>query len=106
MSWNYRVFRTQYQVKYTREKVPHLEEVYTFREIYYDAGGQITLMSCDEAGIAPAGESLEELRQDLQKIQEALAKPVLTPLDVPGYIYTDDEVPYTKKEDLDGDPTN
>lgn len=94
--WNYRAFQTQYSVKFIRQKEPHLEQVFTIREAYYDDEGKITMISASDCGISPKGDSYEELQEDIAKMQGALLKPTITPKNVPGYIYSSDEVPYNE----------
>lgn len=101
--WNYRAFRTQYRMKLSHEKVPHIEKYFTIRETYYDDGGKVTMISGSDQGISPSGNSYDELRNDFHHMTIAMTKPVLTPLDIPGYVYGEDEVPFTKEELLSGD---
>lgn len=65
MSWNYRAV------------VEHCgdEDVYTLREVYYDAAGNINGWSPSPA--EPHGDSLDELRADLERMRAALDKPAL-----------------------------
>ena len=98
MSWNYRVFRTQYRTRLTREKEYHLEEHWTFREVYYDDETQeITGISSGIIGISPSGTNLEELRGDIDKMWKALVKLPLTPRNVSGYIYDENEIPFNEE---------
>jgi len=69
MSWNYRV---------TRERVEHDGEVshlYEIREVYSDANGQP--QSISTCSIAPMGESIAELSRDLDRMREALDRPIV-----------------------------
>ncbi|MDY6938808.1 MAG: hypothetical protein SWY16_14180 [Cyanobacteriota bacterium] len=68
IQWNYRVF---------------LEENgdYIIREVFYSETGSI--LGCTENAVEPWGESLEELTQNIEWFQEALALPVLTLADLP-----------------------
>ena len=61
MTWNYRV----------------IEDKGKFRihEVYYNDAGEITAISEDQ--IAPEGETLEELKNDLEYYFAALKNPVL-----------------------------
>lgn len=72
MSWNYRVMR-------------HFDaagnESYAVHEVYYTAEGKPSMYSVN--GVAPWGETLEELRQEVQRFTVALEKPVLEPGDFP-----------------------
>ncbi len=67
MHWDYRVF---------------LEDGgYTIRTVYYDDRGVIT--ACSQKPIEPFGESLEALQEELNLLQAALKKKVLSASDVP-----------------------
>jgi hypothetical protein len=61
MTWNYRVMRR--------------ENTYAIYEVYYDNDGNMETFS--EEPVCPMGESLEELRQDLEHYERALAQPTL-----------------------------
>jgi hypothetical protein len=61
MSWNYRV-------------IEH-EEMFYIHEVYYNDNGDIYAISEDPAG--PAGETLEELKDDMEHYRQALDRPVL-----------------------------
>ena len=69
MTWNYRIIK---------EVVPgfgeELVDAYGVHEVYYDAEGKPTM--CSEA-IQPYGETLDELKVDLERMMEAFEKPVL-----------------------------
>jgi len=65
--WNYRVIK--------RQETPEGEPSYQIHEVYYDRDGKIEMRICDP--VEPSGESLEELRGDLEHFSEALQKPVL-----------------------------
>ncbi|MBD0347458.1 MAG: hypothetical protein ICV63_22085, partial [Coleofasciculus sp. Co-bin14] len=67
MHWDYRVFFE--------------DGGYTFRTVYYDDRGAIT--TCSEKPIEPFGESLEDLQEELNLLQAALKKKVLSASDVP-----------------------
>ena len=67
--WNYRVVRTERQTK--KEQY----DIYQLYEVYYDDDGKIEGMT--ENAMQPYGESLEELKNDLQWMMEALREPVL-----------------------------
>jgi hypothetical protein len=86
-------------VKFLREKEPHFEQVVTIREVYYDDDGNITMCSASDCGISPKGDSVEELREDINKMWKSLVKPVLIPKDIPGYQYEEDEIPYEDDPD-------
>ena len=61
MSWDYRV-------------IEH-EGMFTIHEVYYNDKGDITSISEDPMG--PSGETLEELKDDMQYFLQALGMPVL-----------------------------
>lgn len=61
MAWNYRVVRQ--------------DDTYTIHEVYYDQEGRITAFSTNP--VAPCGETLEELRVDMDRQRRALDEPVL-----------------------------
>jgi hypothetical protein len=65
--WDYRVFFE--------------DGIYTIRTVYYDDSGAIA--ACSEKESAPFGESLEELQEELNLLQEALKKQVLSASDLP-----------------------
>ena len=61
MSWDYRV-------------IEH-EGMFTIHEVYYNDKGDITSISEDPMG--PSGETLEELKDDMQYFLQALGMTVL-----------------------------
>ncbi|MBM4055739.1 MAG: hypothetical protein FJ264_13975 [Planctomycetes bacterium] len=61
MTWNYRVIADK--------------EVFRIHEVYYNDAGDITAISEDP--IVPEGETLEELKGDLEYYFAALKSPVL-----------------------------
>lgn len=63
--WNYRVVRVE-EEEY---------DSYQLYEIYYDDDGKIEYMT--ENAMQPYGESIEELRSDLEFMMEALRHPAL-----------------------------
>ncbi len=67
MHWDYRVFFE--------------DNGYTIRTVYYDERGEIA--ACSEKAIEPFGESLENLKEELNLLQAALQKKVLSASDVP-----------------------
>ena len=70
MSWNHRV------VKYTDgDGTTH----FGIHEVYYDSDGRPSMYT--ESAMAPYGETLEELAQDLERMRGALVKPVLSDAD-------------------------
>lgn len=69
MSWNYRVMRHEYSNGVT---TAHDLEIH---EVYYNDDG--TVRGWTENGISPSGEDMAELNRDLDKMEEALGKPIL-----------------------------
>jgi hypothetical protein len=67
MTWNYRVIKSH---------LPNGEEEFGIHEVYYDENGNPSMTT--ERAIAAYGETLDELRADVQRQLEALSKPVLT----------------------------
>jgi hypothetical protein len=67
MHWDYRLFFE--------------DGIYTIRTVYYDDRGAIA--ACSEKESAPFGESLAELQEELNLLQEALKKPALSASDLP-----------------------
>jgi hypothetical protein len=60
-TWNYRVVKN--------------EGVFAIHEAYYDDAGEVMTITVEP--MAPRGDSLAELRADLEKFCQALAEPVL-----------------------------
>ena len=100
MTWNYRIFKTQYDVKFLRGRDSHLEEYFTIREVYYEDDGSITGISGGDCGVHASGTTYEELSEDLHKMTIAFTKPVLTPLDIKGYTYDKEEIPYEEVQNF------
>jgi len=75
VTWNYRV------VKKTNTGYDNLEEYYGIHEVYYSEEGVPEMVTVEPVG--PAGDTLEELKQDLAYMLEALKKPVLDYEDIP-----------------------
>jgi hypothetical protein len=67
MHWDYRVFFE--------------DNGYIIRTVYYDDRGEIA--ACSEKPIEPFGETLENLQEELNLLQAALQKKVLSASDVP-----------------------
>lgn len=86
MSWNYRVMR-------------HFDnagnETYGIHEVYYTPEGKPNMYSVE--AVAPYGETLAELQEEVRRFAEALEKPVLKPGDFP--------VDLTPENDVDGPHT-
>ena len=66
MTWNYRVIEDK--------------EIFRIHEVYYNNTGAITAISEDP--ITPEGETMEELKGDLEYYFQALKKPVLKKEDI------------------------
>lgn len=67
MHWDYRVFFE--------------DDCYIIRTVYYDDKGEIA--ACSEKSVEPFGESLEDLQEEINFLQEALQKKVLLASDIP-----------------------
>ncbi|HEY9852768.1 MAG TPA: hypothetical protein V6D28_25065 [Leptolyngbyaceae cyanobacterium] len=67
MHWDYRVFFE--------------DGGYTIRTVYYDDKG--TIVACSAKPIEPFGESLESLQEELNLLQAAVTKKVLSASDIP-----------------------
>ena len=63
--WNYRVIKRTYGE----------EDGYEFHEVYYNDAGEIKSWTTEP--VNPHGSNMAELRDDLQRMLEALDKPVL-----------------------------
>ena len=62
-------------------------------EVFYDEQGEI--WTCTEEPVYPEGDTLEELRTDLEHYQRALGQPVLDYSDlVPDYKPPDSTLPF------------
>jgi hypothetical protein len=66
-TWNYRVLKT------TDQKTG--ETIYAIHEVYYNDAGRPE--TCTENSVAPMGESLAELKRDMELYLLALSKPIL-----------------------------
>lgn len=69
MTWNYRVI----------ENLNDDEPYYTIEEVYYNEEGKIE--SWTEGAWEPLGSTLAELEEEINHIQHAFDKPILTLLD-------------------------
>lgn len=67
MHWDYRVFFE--------------DGGYIIRTVYYDDEGAI--VACSEKAIEPFGQSLEDLQKELNLLQTAVTKKVLSTSDIP-----------------------
>ena len=65
MTWNYRVLRQVYDG----------EDFYAIHEVYYDDDGNPQYCTLNSVGAA--GDTMDELKQDLLHYVEAVYKPVL-----------------------------
>ena len=70
MTWNHRVVMVEHP----------LETYYEIREVYYNEHGEITGFTQD--GIAPMGETVDELRSELGRMLTCLDKPILREKDI------------------------
>jgi hypothetical protein len=70
MTWNYRVCRETYN-----KGTAHEEVGYTVREVYYDKDGKIT--ACTENAVSAYGESVEEIKSVLERMQLGINKEVV-----------------------------
>lgn len=66
--WNYRVF-------FKPKNGEQAEDLYEIREVYYKENGDIE--GWTDSASAPIGETLDELKDDFEKMQKALSKPYL-----------------------------
>ena len=86
MTWNYRVFLIPSGSALE-------EDIYAIKEVYYGDNDEIEFWT--EANMAPMGNTLEELEEDLEKFYAAFDEPVLmidgdTAIEI-GDIVTEDE---------------
>lgn len=84
MFWNYRVIQTTY---------PSGEVDFGVYEVYYDNEGRITAYTEDP--VPAVCETIEELRQDLQRMLECLDNPVLVASEIV-------LVPFEVESDVEG----
>jgi len=68
MTWNHRVL-------YHAPTDKNPDEWFAIHEVYYDENGKPTM--CTKEPVEPFGESLDELKEDMQWFLAALDKPVL-----------------------------
>lgn len=69
--WNHRVMRRTYTPPGYDEPI-HL---YSIHEVYYSPDGSVATYTKD--GVRPQGESLDELREELEMFINALGQPIL-----------------------------
>lgn len=67
--WNYRVVKKHFEPPYEKEFR------YGIHEVYYDDEGRISMLSVES--MDPHGESLEEIKTDLENMMKAFDKPEL-----------------------------
>ena len=65
MTWRYCITRTTTPDGYW----------YEVREVYYNAEGEVEGWTVDE--VAPCGDSVNDVRSDLERMTEALHRPIL-----------------------------
>lgn len=73
MSWNHRVMRRTHSFKSDGKE--YSEDCYEIHEVYYDDNDNIEGFT--EDAIAPCGETIEELREELQRMLDCLDEPLL-----------------------------
>ena len=70
MTWNHRVFKT---------KLPTGEDWFDIRETYYGTGPKGISWTVEPC--APGGETIDELREELNRMLRALEYPILENVD-------------------------
>lgn len=70
MDWNYRVVKREDKG----------QEWYAIHEVYYDEQGKPEMIT--ESAISPSGETIDEVRRDLEYMQRALTKPAVNYVDI------------------------
>jgi hypothetical protein len=68
MTWNHRVFKNDSQF-----------DVYDIREVFYDENGKPDGYTMEP--VYPAGNTIGELREELERMLKALKRPVLSEAD-------------------------
>jgi hypothetical protein len=86
--WGYRVLRhvTDWKEWFKDkgglpEGHPETEDTLMIHEVYYDKTGKIH--ACTEEGVCPRGETLEELKADIDRYISALEDPIINYADLP-----------------------
>lgn len=74
MSWNYRVVKKVYESPFAQDIDVEPETLYEIHEVYYDDCGKVMAQTQNPIII---GNSIEELHDTLEKMNQALKKPVL-----------------------------
>lgn len=69
-TWNHRIVKKESRMHNAVE-----ETYYEVHEAHYNANGEICAIT--ENSVAPLGETVEELEQELQRMLEACKKPIL-----------------------------
>lgn len=92
MSWNYRVVHETEAISGPDEI--EIEDVFTIREIYYDANGEPEMWSADPC--SPQGDNLASLREDIDHMLRALDQPVIEITDLPS---SSEQTTSSKRED-------
>ena len=72
MTWNHRVVHRLIKRMPSEREGEHW---YAVHEVYYDESGKPEMTTVE--AVAPGGETLDELRQELDRFQKALEHPVL-----------------------------
>jgi hypothetical protein len=76
MAWNHRVFKKVIPSQIIGETEIPSHEIYSIKETYYDdETGQVDGHTFDD--ITPTGETLEELKECLERMLEACNKEIL-----------------------------
>lgn len=75
MSWNYRVVK----MEYPNSLVFTTEQVLEIKEVYYDKDGNVNGYA---DALTPLGETIDELKESLCLILQALDKPILNYSDI------------------------
>lgn len=65
MSWNYRIVKTAFEQG----------DRYAIHEVYYDANGNPTSHTVEPA--CPLGDTLEELRAEMERYLKAMDRPII-----------------------------
>lgn len=83
MTWNYRVMQHDHETPIIGDDgKPVIETSFDIHEVYYSTDGNPVSYTSDP--IAVSGESIDGLGWVLDRMREAVAKPVLTEADFPG----------------------
>lgn len=77
MTWNHRVVKRKGKPFHG---IPQ-PDWYAIHEVYYDKKGRPKTLTAEP--VAPGGETPDELRDDLNRMRDALKKPILQESDFP-----------------------